>query len=178
MTIAENSVVTVAPTGARASVVRLWNDGTSGKDFADVRLETGEVVTEVRLSDLTIADDDVPLVPEGEPGIAEIEDQIASARRQIASATDPLVIADLIGWVNALNWVRGRGPTQTLSEAQDRAAYAAIRAALVAHSGNVREASKVLAVSPSTLHRHIDAVGLRGWLTDEYERGARQPVRE
>lgn len=176
--IVVTSVVIVGPTGARATVERLWNDGTSGKDFADVRLaDSGELVTEVPLRDLSFAPDDVPVVPEGEPTVGEIEAQIVAAREAIARATDPIARARDEGWLAALVWVRGRGPTQTLSEAQDAAAYGAVRAALAVCSGNVTAAAGKLRVSPATLHRQIDRLGLRQWLTDEYERGARQPPR-
>lgn len=48
---------------------------------------------------------------------------------------------------------------------------------LVRRCGNVRASAQVLGMSPSTLHRRINALGLREWLTAEYERGARQPPR-
>jgi transcriptional regulator of acetoin/glycerol metabolism len=72
---------------------------------------------------------------------------------------------------------RGRIRVRTLAEIQDRAARLAIRWRLRAHSGNVRLAARSLGVDPSTLHRQIDRLGLREWLTEEYERAARQPPR-
>jgi hypothetical protein len=70
----------------------------------------------------------------------------------------------------------------TLRDAIDAAAREAIRAALVAASGNVRRAAQALQDATGwpkerTLHREIDRLGLRPWLTDEYELGARQPAR-
>lgn len=65
----------------------------------------------------------------------------------------------------------------TLAETLDAAAREAIRAALVASSGSVRGAAGILSVSERHLHREIDRLGLREWLTGEYERGARQPRR-
>lgn len=65
----------------------------------------------------------------------------------------------------------------TLVDAERDAAREAIRAALVATRGNVRAAAKALGVSPATLHRRVNALALRVWLTEEYERGARQPAR-
>jgi transcriptional regulator of acetoin/glycerol metabolism len=65
----------------------------------------------------------------------------------------------------------------TLRETLDDAAREAIRAALVAHSGNVRRTAVALDISRATLDREIVRLGLREWLTDEYERAARQPQR-
>ena len=72
--------------------------------------------------------------------------------------------------------VRRRGGV-TLAQAIDAAAQEAIRAALVAASGNVRAAAAALSRHPSTLHRQIDRLGLRTWLTEAYDRTDRQPVR-
>jgi hypothetical protein len=67
----------------------------------------------------------------------------------------------------------------TLRETLDLAAREAIRAALVAASGSVRRAAEALRdatgwPSERVLHREIVRLGLRPWLTDEYERAARQ----
>ena len=58
----------------------------------------------------------------------------------------------------------------------DHAARECIRAALVAASGNVRAAA-ALSRHPSTLHRQIDRLGLRAWLTESYDRTDRQQNR-
>lgn len=65
----------------------------------------------------------------------------------------------------------------TLAETLDAAAREAIRAALVAASGNVRAAAAALQRHPATLHRQIDWLGLRVWLTEAYDRTDRQPAR-
>ncbi len=65
----------------------------------------------------------------------------------------------------------------TLAEILDDVSRKEIRQALVASSGSVRSAAAALGVSDDKLHREINRLGLRTWLSDEYERGARQPPR-
>ena len=66
----------------------------------------------------------------------------------------------------------------------DTAAREAIRAALVAASGNVRAASRALYPDRSPrgaydkLHREIGRLDLRAWLTESYDRTDRQPVQK
>lgn len=66
----------------------------------------------------------------------------------------------------------------------DSAAREAIRAALVAASGNVRAASRTLYPERSPrgaydkLHREIGRLDLRAWLTEAYDRTDRQPVQK
>jgi hypothetical protein len=63
----------------------------------------------------------------------------------------------------------------------DEATRATIRAALVAASGNVRAASRVLYPERTArgaynkVHREIRRLGLLDWLNGEYELAARQP---
>lgn len=65
--------------------------------------------------------------------------------------------------------------TPEAAQAQAAADTARVLAALTAASGAVTVAARALSVSPRTLHRRIDALGLRKWLTDTYPRSARQP---
>lgn len=64
-----------------------------------------------------------------------------------------------------------------LAQVEQDVARRLIRSALTIHGGNVREAAKALDVSPATLHRRVNALGLREWLTTSYDRSARQPQR-
>jgi transcriptional regulator with PAS, ATPase and Fis domain len=65
-----------------------------------------------------------------------------------------------------------------LRRIEDDAARRAIRKALRRHSGNVRAAAKVLEVSETTLHRLINRLELRAWLTDKFSRSLRHQQKE
>lgn len=69
------------------------------------------------------------------------------------------------------------GSAPTLAAVVDAAERWAVRGALRRASGSVRGAAAALDVPERTLHRRIEALGLRPWLTAEYERAARQPAR-
>jgi molybdenum-dependent DNA-binding transcriptional regulator ModE len=70
------------------------------------------------------------------------------------------------------------GDAPTLAQARAVAERWALRGALVRASGNVRRAAVALGISYAQAHRLIDSAGLREWLTEEYERGARQPPKK
>lgn len=63
----------------------------------------------------------------------------------------------------------------TLASTEQDVARRLIKASLTLHRGNVRAAARALDIHPATLHRRVNALGLRGWLTAEYERSVRQP---
>jgi transcriptional regulator of acetoin/glycerol metabolism len=65
----------------------------------------------------------------------------------------------------------------TLAEHLDACARAFIQRALKKQDGNVRATGEAIGVPYSTLHRHIERLGLSEWLRETYPSGPRQPPR-
>lgn len=68
--------------------------------------------------------------------------------------------------------------TSEAKEAASKADEAAVRAALVEASGNMRLASEALGCSYATIKRRVNTYGLAAWLRKEYPLGVRQPSRK
>jgi hypothetical protein len=94
-------------------------------------------------------------------GVADQDERVGAAMA-IAQAALDLADAQIAARLSG-------GPERDAAEA------ARVRRALVAASGNVRAAAAALGVGERGLHKAIGRLGLRGWLTAEYERAARQP---